>query len=130
MKLSELDRFIEKNNLLTKVENTSGIYAITIDEHIVYVGQSNNMCTRCRQHIYNTENAILSQEKKYLLLLSAELGGHRVDCHTLECCPEDKLLEVEEYYITKLNPILNILVNHKRKDISGLKIEDVLAAAK
>lgn len=53
MKRSELDDFIKENELMTIMPNQSGIYAITIDERIAYIGQSKKMYDRCRTHIYN-----------------------------------------------------------------------------
>ena len=128
MKYTELDTYIEENKLLThNIQPKAGIYAITIDGGIVYIGQSKNVRQRCGQHIYNTENAMLNQEKKYLLLLSAKLGGHVIDCYGICYGEEDSLLEAEKYYINEYLPILNIIIpGHENNDISNLKIEDVL----
>lgn len=126
MRRDQLDKYIKDNNLLQSCKEHSGIYAITIDKGIVYVGKSKNLYQRCSQHIYNTENAILNQEKKYLLLLSAKLGGHSIDCYALEYCDTDMLTEREDYFIEYLDPCLNILTPTGKNDISGLKIEDVL----
>ena len=43
MKYTDLDKYIKKNNLLNGVEAKSGIYAITIDDYIVYVGMAKDM---------------------------------------------------------------------------------------
>lgn len=127
MKLKDVKKFIEDNKLLTiDVKNKPGIYAITIDGFVVYVGQSKDVRRRCEQHIYNIENAMLIQEQKYLLLLSAKLGGHTVDCIGLEYVPEESLLEQEQNYISQFLPILNINVGGGRQNIYDLKIEDVL----
>lgn len=126
MKYTELNDFIEDGGLLQHTTNTPGIYAITIDDGIVYVGQSKNVYARCAQHIYHIENAVLNQEKKYLLLLSARLGGHRVDCYQIEICDQDVLTERENYYIEKFEPCLNILTPLGKQDIQSLKIKDVL----
>lgn len=130
MKREQLQEFIAENNLLTNCHEQSGIYAITIDDGIVYVGQSKNVYQRCSQHIYNIENAMFNQEKKYLLLLSAKLGGHNIDCSYIEYCDQDILTEREDYYIEQLEPCLNILTPTGKQDISQLKIEDVLSNIK
>ena len=127
MRYSDLEEFIKKNNLLYKIEISSGIYGIVVDDVVVYVGQSINTYQRCSQHIYNIENAMLNQEKKYLLLLSAKLGGHKVDCITLKHCEEDDLTYYENQYIKQLDPCLNKVVPSGRRDISKMKIEDLLA---
>jgi hypothetical protein len=69
---------------------------------------------------------MLNQEQKYLLLLSAKLGGHNIDCIGIEYCPEDELREREDRWIEMEEPILNILTPTGKHDISNLKIEDVL----
>ena len=58
MKLEDLDKFIYEQDLLRDVEEKAGIYAITIDKRVVYVGQSKNIYQRCRSHIYNIFNAM------------------------------------------------------------------------
>lgn len=86
------------------------------------------MYRRCSEHIYKTQNAILNKEPKYLLLLSAQLGGHFIDCFSIELCIPDQLNERERYYIDALKPCLNINIGGARQDISKLKIEDILSA--
>ena len=127
MKYTEIDKFIEKNNLLSSIEkDKSGIYAITIDDGVVYVGQGIDVYKRCSTHIYNIQNAMLNGEHKYLLLLAALLGGHKVDCRIIEYVEPKELTEYEDKYIEEFNPCLNILTPHGKQDISHLKIEDVL----
>ena len=86
MKRTEINDFIKENNLLETCKESAGIYAITIDNYVAYIGQSKNIFQRCSQHIYNIENAGFNHEKKYELLLAAKLGGHKIDCHYLEYC--------------------------------------------
>ena len=127
MKYKDIDKFILDNGLLQLVPTKrSGIYCITIDDYIAYVGQSRDLRQRCSQHIYNIENAMCNQEKKYLLLLSAKLGGHKIDCETLAICPEDQLNELEDWFVERTNPCLYILTPHGKQDIKDLKIENVL----
>ena len=128
MKLADLDKYIQDNQLLkTNVYEKPGIYAITIDDHIAYIGQSKNVKERCKQHIYNTQNAMLNKEKKYLLLLAAQLGGYRVDCVGIKYGEEEAILEAEAYFINEYNPCLNINVPGGRNNIDDLKIGDVLS---
>lgn len=126
MKLEDLDKFIYEQDLLRDVEDKPGIYAITIDKRIVYVGQSKNIYQRCRSHIYNIFNAMYNKEKKYQLLLSAWLGGHRVDCFWCEYCDIDQLKEKENEWIEIYKPKLNILTPTGKNDISELRIEQLL----
>lgn len=128
MKRVDLEDFIKENNLLTKnIHNSPGIYAITIDDYIVYIGQSKNVRERCSQHIYNIENAAFIKEKKYFLLLAAKFGGHDIDCIGISYGGEDALLEAEAHFINEYDPCLNINKPKGKNDISDLKIEDVLS---
>lgn len=126
MKLEDLDKFIYEQDLLRDVEEKAGIYAITIDKRVVYVGQSKNIYQRCRSHIYNIFNAMYNKEKKYQLLLSAWLGGHRIDCFQLDYCDIDQLKEKENEWIKIYKPKLNILTPTGKNDISELRIEQLL----
>lgn len=129
MKARELDDYIYNNGLLKRCYSAPGIYVITIDEKYgVYIGQSVDMYQRCSQHIYNIQNAMLNQEKKYLLLLSAQLGGHKIDCHPICYCDMEELDEIEQFYIKKYNPVLNIInFQGKKNNYDDMKIEDLLA---
>lgn len=123
MKLSELDKFIKDNELLQPMKNEAGIYAITIDSMIAYIGKSKKMYDRCRTHIYNVQNAgFQSVEKKYKLLLAAQLGGHRIDCLPIRYCEEDELGEYEDKYLEEVMPPLNILTPLGKQDITNLTI--------
>lgn len=127
MKRTEIEGYVAANELLRGVGEEPGVYAITVDGQIVYVGMSKNLYQRCCQHIYNTQNAMLNQEHKYLLLLSAQLGGHQIDCMPLEYCDIELLRDKESWWIEDQQPILNILTPTGKQDITELKIEDVLA---
>lgn len=130
MKYTELDKYVEDNHLLEKnVYNQAGIYAITIDNRIAYVGESKDLRRRCKEHLYNMENAsFLKKEPKYSLLLSAKLGGHKIDCMPIKYCGEDELREREKHYIEKFEPPLNSIGTGSRKDLSETKIEEVIFA--
>lgn len=107
MKWNDIDQFVEEHKLIEGINDISGIYAILIDNVIVYVGQSIHIRTRLKQHIYRMENANLIGKKMYELLLSAKLGGCKIDYVVLEAVPENKLKDVETSWICDLLPILN-----------------------
>ena len=125
MKRTEIIDFIRENNLLETCKESAGIYAITIDNYVAYEKKKKNIFQRCSQHIYNIENAGLNHEKKYELLLAAKLGGHKIDCHYLEYCDEDKLTERENYWIENVMPPLNILTPLGKQDISKMSITEL-----
>lgn len=62
-----------------------------------------------------------------MLLLSAKLGGHDIDCLPIEYCKEEELNDKERHYITTLNPALNIIGFGEKHDISDMKIEELLS---
>ena len=130
MKRDELQDYIHSNGLLEYCQSHPGIYAITIDKGIVYVGQSKDLYQRCCQHIYNMENAFFNKEKKYELLLAARIGGHRVDCQPIKYCDTNELREWEDKYIEELEPCLNILTPTGKNDISNLTIREVFEKIK
>lgn len=126
MKYTDLDKFVKDNGLLEGIEAKAGIYGITVDNVVVYIGQSDNIKRRCGQHIYKTQNGMIVGERKYELLLAAQLGGHKVDCKVLEYCSEDELLDKETDFITFFQPLLNIQKNKNGKNVYNLKIDDII----
>ena len=127
MKLVEVETYVKENNLLQDLRSSSGIYAITIDNRIAYVGKSVDVRQRCITHIYNVENGYYSKEKKYSLLLSARLGGHTIDCIPLCYCAPHELDSMEDYFIEQYKPPLNILTPYGKNKIKDLMIEDLLS---
>jgi hypothetical protein len=73
---------------------------------------------------------MLNEEHKYILLLSAKLGGHKIDCIPIEYCDVELLRARETANITELQPLLNIAIPGERKDITDLKIDDLLETIK
>jgi hypothetical protein len=86
------------------------------------------MFSRCSDHIYSIENAsFLVEEHKYHLLLSAKMGGHKVDCVCIQKCPEEALRSYEKIFIQQACPPLNTIVyNGTKQDVNSLKVYDLL----
>ena len=129
MKYIDLKDYINNHNLLkNNVKKETGIYGITIDNIIVYIGESKNVYDRCCQHIYEIENAMLNKEKKYLLLLSAKLGGHNIDCVGLDYGNYNELeLKKAQYNLIKLlNTPLNKESPNDENSVYFLKIENLI----
>lgn len=83
-----------------------GIYCIKVDNCIVYVGKSNDIEGRVRQHwkaIYNKDN----KENKYQLLRDCGGRSHPITFWLLEQCEENKLNEAEKFWIKFIKPCLN-----------------------
>ena len=88
-----------------------GIYKISIDDQIVYIGKSKNMLRRLAQHQIGIEK---QEERKYRILAEAKRHRHRVSFDVLyyavELTPkliEEELGEKEGEFIRKLKPVLN-----------------------
>lgn len=126
MRRADLDKYIQKHGLLDEVENKPGIYAITVDDKIVYVGQSKWAHSRLSDHIYNIQNGMLVEDYKYKLLLAAKLGGHKIRFKILEYCEQEKLLEVEKQHISEHKPLLNVITPYGMQNIEMLKVEHLL----
>ena len=75
-----------------------GIYKITnLENGMVYIGQSNNITERWRQHIKRGVGADPpTQNKLYPAML--EFGAENFTFEIVEECPPDKLTEREKYY--------------------------------
>lgn len=95
-----------------KYLDKSGVYAIYIEDELVYIGESSNILNRWVAHKINTLFNFKQkdyQEDKYAVLRDAMKAGLRVSCNVLEYCENDKtvLRARESAYINKYNPILN-----------------------
>ena len=89
----------------------AGIYKITIDNIIVYIGKSKNMLYRLAEHFVEFKNP---KNHKYRILAEAKRRGHRVkfekiyDAVTkLPSQIEEELGEVEGEFIRCYRPPLN-----------------------
>ena len=102
--------WLKRKGLSQKYEHP-GIYSISIDDRLVYIGKSKNMLRRLAQHWVgiNTES-----ERKYRILSEAKNHGHKVSFHVLHYAEElipfridEELGEKEGEFIRELKPALN-----------------------
>ena len=89
----------------------AGIYKITIDNKIVYIGKSKNMLYRLAEHFVEFKNP---KNHKYRILAEAKRKGHRVKFEkiydaksTLPSDIEEELGKAEGFYIRRYRPPLN-----------------------
>lgn len=92
--------------------NTAGVYAIYIEDELVYVGESSSLLNRWIAHKLNTLYDFGQKdykEDKYKIFREAYNLGLKVHCQPLEICENDKyiLRNKENEWIQKLNPLLN-----------------------
>lgn len=108
------------NNYLTFKDNKEnekiqGVYGIEVNNKIVYIGQSTDISTRCKQHTYKIIKP-LEKCKKYnsdLIPVYVKLKELFYDDYFIRFVilerieDKNKLKEKEKYYINKYNPSLN-----------------------
>lgn len=84
---------------------SSGIYALLVNNQIVYVGQSKNLAQRIAQHEYELEKRNPKEKKYQILKQVIHKYQQSVSFQILE--QTDNLNERENYYINEYSPILN-----------------------
>lgn len=99
----------------------SGIYAIKLCNEIVYVGQSCNLFARLLEHCTALFSDKPSTELKYKLMRNFYKD---MSWEVLEYQDCDMLIEAENYYIDKYNPIFNIQTPHGEQYFWGTQ-EDI-----
>lgn len=89
-------------NYCETINNKIGIYAIKNKINgKIYIGQSNNIDSRWRQHLSHLRRNIHSN--KYLQNAWNKYGESNFDFIILELCDIDKTDELERFYIKKYN---------------------------
>ena len=89
----------------------NGIYTISIDGKIVYVGESSDLWNRAKQH----RNNILNSDKVwYPLCRKFCERGHNVTFKVVEEVEPRLLREKEKQYIAICNPIFNLQNNPQK----------------
>lgn len=102
---------LQTKQTLIKVGNEftkSGIYRIDIDNHF-YVGSSNNIKIRLRNHFKNLRD----KTHKNIKMMEAFTKDSKIKFCILEECDLESLYEREQHYIDTLKPTLNILDDAK-----------------
>ena len=101
---------LKRNGWANKFEHP-GIYQISINGQIVYIGKSRNMLRRLAQHWVGIKT---ESERKYRILAEAKRHHQSVSCDVLyyavELTPtliEEEIGEKEGEYIRELMPVLN-----------------------
>lgn len=89
----------------------AGIYKITIDNKIVYIGKSKNMLYRLAEHFVAFKNP---KNHKYRILAEAKRSGHKVRFDKVYDAHSTRLFEIEEElgrtegeFIRRYHPPLN-----------------------
>ena len=123
--------------------NHSGIYSISIEDKLVYIGRSKNMKNRIMSHMRNIQNP--EQEKnretaakrghhKYEVLNQAYENGIPIGFDVVCYCNETELNRMESYFIKTYIPPLNFAIPEEdgkvveHNDLAEeVSLEDILA---
>ena len=100
-----------KRKGLDKKYEQAGIYSISIDGHLVYIGKSENMLIRVAQHWVGIQTG---SERKYRIIAEAQRTGHNVKFDVVYYAKEHEKRAIEEEigqkegeYIRQYQPPLN-----------------------
>lgn len=92
----------------------SGIYSISIDGRVVYIGQSADLHSRAISHRYNILN---SQELWYPLMKSFLERGHEISFNVIESVNPRNLKSKEKDYIFLYQPLFNQQLSTNKQKI-------------
>ena len=84
-------QLLAHNPDMEKKYNCAGVYSISINEQLVYIGKAKNMLKRVIEHILCTEYNY-PVENKYIVLKDANSNHHKIQFDVM-------------YYATSTNPI-------------------------
>lgn len=127
---ADVKEFIKSHGLLHDVGSECGIYAITIDGYVAYIGQSKDMLKRCFGHIYRALNKTPLSRKEYQILGDAWINKHAIDCKMLERCGEGELDAKEKELLKKFDPPLNTKMPDGPRDIRALTLHKTMSILK
>lgn len=125
--------WLKRKGLADKYEH-AGIYSISIDNQLVYIGKSHNMLKRVAQHYVGIKT---QSEKKYRIIAEAKRKGHSVTFDVLYIAKEQNYSAItneigikEGEYIRKHKPILNTqyptIDNWGKYDVNKVNAREVL----
>lgn len=95
-----------------KYEGKVGIYSITINNEVVYVGKSTNILNRWIAHKIHTtwpESRDYNSIKYSQMRRALELG-YNINMAVIEFCTKDIIDDREKYWIRHYNPAFNTYV--------------------
>ena len=129
---------LKKNKALCRKYAHAGIYSISINNKVVYIGKSRDMLCRLAQHIFYINNPAYNQSHKYRILNLAKFMGYDIHFDVIYISStsgnvDDDIGMKEGEYIRALLPPLNyqipnknnyhhFTVNKKAKNITLMEI--------
>ena len=101
-----------------------GIYKIKINDK-EYIGSSCNIGHRLKHHLWSLEN--LKHHNRTMQNLYNKYGKKEIYFEVVEECIDDILIEREAYYISRLNPYINHILDPQklvRDDVYKKRLSD------
>lgn len=104
---------LQQDKKAVKKYSHGGIYEITINGQLVYIGKSRNMLCRLAQHIFYTQNLSWTKSHKYKIFALAHLMGYEVkfdvlyNSFSLGKKLDEEIGQKEAEYINRYHPPLN-----------------------
>ena len=83
---------LKRKGLDRKYEH-AGIYSISIDDQLVYIGKSHNMLKRIAQHMVGIKT---ESEKKYSILAASKRLGHSINFDVMYYAAQKKYNDITE----------------------------------
>lgn len=111
-KKQELERYealILDKTKKNKYNNRKGLYYISINNKIVYIGKSTNILCRLANHLYEIDNN--NKTKKYIMLRALRQAGYTIKFDVLQYMDNATDTEIsiaEAIEIRKHLPVLNL----------------------
>ena len=103
--------YLKKKRGLCKKYECAGIYSISLDDELVYIGKSHNMLKRIAQHMVGIK---LQSEKKYIIMAEKQRQGRAVNFDVLYYATGEDYDSIDEEIgkregelIRQFMPILN-----------------------
>ena len=109
--------YLRKKRGLCKKYEHPGIYSISLDDELVYIGKSHNMLKRIAQHIVEINR---ERGKKYIILAENKRLGHSINCDVIYYATNseydaitEEIGEKEGELIREFMPMLNTHIPDK-----------------
>lgn len=116
----EVNDYLKENHLLESLCGRGGVYAITVDNHIAYIGSSTDMFRTgkniIRDVIYNT-HFTLGEEVNISFLSALMKDGHIIDVMYLDDAYEHEKSEWAQLWINDIKPPLNGFCNDEDDEV-------------
>lgn len=131
-----LDQYIQQivdQGKEQKYKDKAGIYAIKVQNKIVYIGKSTNMIVRIASHMRHIcEQTPESESNKYVVLREALKNNIPIEFSVLYYSNSEDIIEdignTEGIYIRQYMPILNYQIP-KEEDWRRYKVNKIAAKA-